>query len=263
MDQIIIRGRRPTRLKIFMKWLPLVSDAGDVRRDQLQVTSSDGAQRMVELAYWYKIPLRSASGEKVRLRDDTLTFVRAVTCFPHLASLILFKKEACAKNGVESVLASEQLPEPMKHVGFCGLVPKNCDPDLMKAYVYAHAAYMVDLGKLVNLDDKRSLKQMVLSQVECSKAGVLYKVPYDDEFRVGILRAVGLTDAVVFKKIVDVCNNVCKVVGEPELDFATAEKNHIKNNMVCFFEEENKDLVAGEHAKALADHKNELLASKD
>ncbi|XP_076939786.1 uncharacterized protein LOC143608708 [Bidens hawaiensis] len=174
---------------------------GDVRRDQLQVTSSDGAQRIVELAYWYKIPLRSALGENVQLRDDTLMFVRAVICFPHFASLILFKKEACAKKGVESVLASEQLPEAMKHVGFCGLIPKSCDPYLMKAYVYAHAAYMVDLGKLVNPDDRRSLKEMVSSQLDCSKAGVR-KVPYDDEFRVGNLRAVGLTDAGVFKKIV-------------------------------------------------------------
>ncbi|XP_076924359.1 uncharacterized protein LOC143586767 [Bidens hawaiensis] len=234
---------------------------GDIRRDQLEKTASSGAEKIVKLAYFYKIPLRSSIAEKVRLQSDKLTFVRAIICFPHVASLLLFKQHAFVKNGAKSVLASEQLPEAMKHVGFCGLIPTSCDPDLRKAYVYAHAAYMVDLGKLVNPDDKRSLREMVLSQVECSKAGV-HKVPYDDESRVGFLRAVGLTDAGVFKKIVDVCNNACKDVGEPELDLATAEMNHIKNGMVCFFEDESKDVSADELAKGLAD-KNELFVSKD
>ncbi|KAK1433776.1 hypothetical protein QVD17_10693 [Tagetes erecta] len=149
-----------------------------------------------------------------------------------------------AKNGAESVLASEQLPDAMKHAGFPGLIPKRCDPYLMKAYLYAHAAYMVDYGMLINSDDKRSMKELALSQMNFSKVGV-EQVPYSDEFRVNYLRKVGLTEADVFKKIVDVCNNLCKEVGEPELSWETAEKYHIKNNTVCFFEDENKDAVAG------------------
>ncbi|MFS7971914.1 hypothetical protein Hanom_Chr09g00838401 [Helianthus anomalus] len=63
---------------------------GDIRKDQLRKTVG-GDERIVELAYMYKIPLRSAAGERIRLQSDTLTFVRAVTCFPHVASLFLFK----------------------------------------------------------------------------------------------------------------------------------------------------------------------------
>ncbi|KAI3726929.1 hypothetical protein L1987_66736 [Smallanthus sonchifolius] len=198
---------------------------GDIRKDQLGKTVPGGAERIVELAYWYKIPLRSAQGERIRLQSNTLTFVRAITCFPNIASLLLYKAFGLAKNGAESSLASEQLPDAMKHSGFCGLIPKCCDPYLMKAYSFAHTAYMA----------------------------VVEKLRYDDEFKVGVLRAVGLTDPGVFKKIVDVCNNLCKVFGEPELTFATAEKYHIKNNMICFFEEDSKDVAAGELTKDLAD----------
>ncbi|KAM0033085.1 hypothetical protein Hdeb2414_s0016g00482131 [Helianthus debilis subsp. tardiflorus] len=202
---------------------------GDFRKDQLGVTSSDGAQRIVELAYWYKIPLRSAPGERIRLNSDTLTF-----------------------NGAKSGLASEQLPDAMKHPGFPGLIPKCCDPYLMKAYLFSHTAYMVDFGKMINPGDKRGVKAIALNQLEYSKARV-EKLPYDDEFRVAILRVVGLTDPAVFKKIVDVCNNVCKVVDEPELTWETAEKNHIKNNMICFVEDHSKDVAVGDQVKDLAD----------
>ncbi|KAM0033083.1 hypothetical protein Hdeb2414_s0016g00482111 [Helianthus debilis subsp. tardiflorus] len=225
---------------------------GDFRKDQLGVTSSDGAQRIAELAYWYKIPLRSAPGERIRLNSDTLTFVRAIACFPHMASSLLYKTFGMAKNGANSGLASKQLPDAMKHSGFPGLIPKCCDPYLMKAYLFSHTAYMVEFGKLINPGDKRGVKAIALNQLEYSKAGV-EKLPYDDEFRVAILRVVGLTDPAVFKKIIDVCNNVCKVVDEPELTWETAEKNHIKNNMICFFEDHGKDVAVGEQVKDLAD----------
>ncbi|KAF5792770.1 putative nucleocapsid, Phlebovirus/Tenuivirus [Helianthus annuus] len=224
---------------------------GDIRKDQLRKTVG-GDERIVELAYMYKIPLRSAAGERIRLQSDTLTFVRAVTCFPHVASLFLFKAVEFAMDGAKSVLASEQLPGAMKHSGFCGLIPKCCDPYLMKAYSFAHTAYMVDFGKMINPGDKRSLKSIALRQLDYSKSGI-EKLPYSDEFKVGTLRAVGLTDPGVFKKIVDVCNNLCKVVGEPALTFATAEKNHIKNGMICFFEDDSKDVAAGEQGKKSAD----------
>ncbi|MFS7971909.1 hypothetical protein Hanom_Chr09g00838351 [Helianthus anomalus] len=225
---------------------------GDFRKDQLGVTSSVGAQRIVEVAYRYKIPLRSAPGERIRLNSDTLTFVRAIACFPHMASSLLCKTFGMAKNGAKSGLASEQLPDAMKHPGFPGLIPKCCDPYLMKAYLFSHTAYMVELGKLIKPGDKRGVKAIALNQLEYSKAGV-EKLPYDDEFRVAILRVVGLTDPAVFKKIVDVCNTVCKVVDEPELTWETAEKNHIKNNMICFFEDHIKDVAVGEQVKDLAD----------
>ncbi|KAI3785734.1 hypothetical protein L1987_44859 [Smallanthus sonchifolius] len=114
--------------------------------------------------------------------------------------------------------------------------PQVCDPYLMKAYLFAHAAYMVDFGKLINPGNMRSLKEMAASQLKFCKVAVENeKSPYSDKFRVGILSAVGLTDPGVFKKIVDVCNNLCKVVGEPELTLEDAEKYHLKNNKICFF----------------------------
>ncbi|KAJ0755055.1 hypothetical protein HanPI659440_Chr09g0353661 [Helianthus annuus] len=198
---------------------------GDIRKDQLRKTVG-GDERIVELAYMYKIPLRSAAGERIRLQSDTLTFVRAVTCFPHVATT--WCNEAFWILWFDSQVY------------------------LMKAYSFAHTAYMVDFGKMINPGDKRSLKSIALRQLDYSKSGI-EKLPYSDEFKVGTLRAVGLTDPGVFKKIVDVCNNLCKVVGEPELTFATAEKNHIKNGMICFFEDDSKDVAAGEQGKKSAD----------
>ncbi|KAI3785735.1 hypothetical protein L1987_44860 [Smallanthus sonchifolius] len=198
------------------------------RKDQLRKTVPGGAERIVELAYLYKIPLRSAPGERLRLQIGF------------------------AKGGPNSSLASEQLPDAMKHSGFLGLIPKCCNPYLMKAYSFAHTPFMVDFGKMINPGDNRSLKELALSQIDYSKAGV-EKLRYSDEFKVGILRSVGLTDPAVFKKIVVVCNNLCKVVGEPELTFATAEKYHIKNNKICFSEDDSKDVAAGALTKNWGD----------
>ncbi|KAI7754102.1 hypothetical protein M8C21_009617, partial [Ambrosia artemisiifolia] len=144
------------------------------------------------------------------------------------------------------------LPDAMKHSGFPGLIPKGCDPYLKKAYLFAHTAYMVDFGNLINPDDWKSLKSMASSQLDFSKVA-FEKSPYPDEFRVGVLKAVGLTDPGAFKKIVDVCNNLCKEVGKPELSFETAEKDHIKNNMICFFEDDTKDVDDGELTKMITD----------
>ncbi|KAI3785736.1 hypothetical protein L1987_44861 [Smallanthus sonchifolius] len=170
-----------------------------------------------ESSSWYKIPMRSAVGETIQLQTDTLTFVRAIMCFPNIASLLLYKAFELAKNGAKSDLASDQLPRA-----------------------------------LMNPGDKRSLKEIASSQMNFSKV-IVEKLPYSDEFRVGILSAVGLTDPVVFKTIVDVCNNLCKVVGEPELTLEAAEKYHIKNNMICFFEDDSKDVASREETKDLAD----------
>ncbi|XP_076908315.1 uncharacterized protein LOC143565129 [Bidens hawaiensis] len=187
----------------------------------------------------------------MQLLSDTLTFTRAITCFPNLASLLLYKKVGFATNGAQTVLASEQLPDAMKHSGFGGLIPKGCDPYLKKAYVFAHTAYMVDFSMLINPGYGRSLKAIASSQIEYSKIGV-EKSPHSDEFRAGFLKKLGLTDPVVFKKIVDVCNNLCKAVGKPELAFETAEY-HIKNGMICFFEDDNKDVADAELDKMMAD----------
>ncbi|KAK1433779.1 hypothetical protein QVD17_10696 [Tagetes erecta] len=216
---------------------------GNIRKDQFEKRAGGGDEKIKELAFRYKIPIRSAPGEMLALQSDTLTFVRAVTCFPHFASMFLYKGLGLAKDGAKSVLASSKLPRAMKHAGFPGLIPKGCDPYLMKAYLYAHAAYMVDFGMLINPGDTRSLKKMALSQLNFSKVGV-DQVPYTDEFRADILSGVGLTHSAVFKKIVDVCNNLCKVVGEPKLKWAKVVKYHIKNDMVCFFKDESKDVGA-------------------
>ncbi|KAK1433778.1 hypothetical protein QVD17_10695 [Tagetes erecta] len=221
---------------------------GNVREDQLAWIAYSGAQRIKQLANWYKIHIRSYASERIQMQEDTLTFVRAITYFPFLASLILYKKVGLATNGATSVLASEQLPDAMKHAGFSGLIPKCCDLYLMKAYLFAHAAYMVDFGKLIRPNANESLKAMAIRQLRfCKNAVENEKSPYSDEFRVGYLREVGLTDAAdVFKKIVNVCNNLCKVVGEPELTLEAAEKYHIKNNMVCFFDDHSTDIVSAD-----------------
>ncbi|KAI3726928.1 hypothetical protein L1987_66735 [Smallanthus sonchifolius] len=244
-----------TQVGISMDLIKMVNiglSRGDIRKDQLRKTVPGGAERIVELAYLYKIPLRSAQGERLRLQSNTLTFVRAISCFPHMASSLLYDTVGFAKGCPNSSLASEQLPDAMKHSGFCGLIPKCSDPYLMKAYSYAHTAFMVDFGKMINPSDTRSLKEMALTQLDYSKAGVK-NLRYSDEFKVGILRSVGLTDPGAFKKLVDVCNNLCKVVGEPELTFATAVKYHIKKNKICFFEDESKDVAAAAQTKNWGD----------
>ncbi|KAK1433777.1 hypothetical protein QVD17_10694 [Tagetes erecta] len=221
---------------------------GNITQDQFSRTNVAGVQRIKQLACLYEIPIRSSAREMIQLQEDTLTFVRAVTCFPAIASSILYRKIGLAKNGAKSVLASEQLPDAMKHSGFFGLIPKGCYSYLKKAYLFAHAAYMVDFVKMIDPGDMRSLKALAAGPLNCSKDTIENeKLPYSDERRVGMLRAVGLTDPGVFKKIVDVCNNLCKVVGEPEITYV--KKNHIKGNMICFFEDHKKNVAANEETK--------------
>lgn len=223
---------------------------GNITQDQFARTNIAGVQRIKQLAYLYEIPIRSSAREKIQLKEDTLTFVRAVTCFPSIASSILYRKIGLAKNGARSVLTSEQLPDAMKHSGFFGLIPKGCYSYLKKAYLFAHAAYMVDFVKMIDPGDMRSLKALAAGPLNCSKDAIENeKLPYSDERRVGILRAVGLTDPSVFKKIVDVCNNMCKVVGEPEIRYETVVKKHIKNNMICFFKDHKKNVAADKETK--------------
>ncbi|KAI3807679.1 hypothetical protein L1987_23612 [Smallanthus sonchifolius] len=55
----------------------------------------------------------SANGEMILLQTDALTFVYAIICFPHIASLLLYRLDSI---NAKRVLASKQLSDVTRHV---------------------------------------------------------------------------------------------------------------------------------------------------
>jgi hypothetical protein len=123
---------------------------GNVRRDTIQRSDPRGIIKINNLIADYGISVREKAGQKLTLKNDTITFVRCLSVFPFQASIILHKNPKIAKCTSDDL--SLGCPVALRHAGASGIIPEGEAGNIL---LLCHIAHMIDMGATINPRDRK------------------------------------------------------------------------------------------------------------
>lgn len=225
---------------------------GNIRRDQIEKTSPNGAQEINKIISFWGIKTRRSARERLTLSPDSFTFARFLVLFPHLAcQLVVTNGSKFAKlPGPELTIFPAQthrLPAAMHHTGFSALIPNTLAvanfSRLLKA---SHLAFMTEFGRVINPNNNRTFAAEFEYQKNHVNDAMNNSMP--DEVRLKYLIGFGLDLVVNINLMINVCNDAMKAMNENPVygigDF-TVVGDRIK---VVEDDELNKKLISDEEA---------------
>jgi hypothetical protein len=203
---------------------------GNIRKDQLERTHKDGKTRIEALATKYSIVLKENKNSSIKLGRDTLTFTRAVSVFPFMASKLL-ECGAATSDQLGCPFGSDKLPIVMRHPGFCSLIPTSgtCG----KLLFDCHCAFMISFGKKINPNSKKSLKEQYAHQSSFSQSAWTNKRVYNNELRLKAMVALNLHQSEKLEIYEEVANALRKAM-DKTLYKSDSLKSCIKEKIISF-----------------------------